>query len=362
MAAGSSTRFGRDKLAVKLRGQPVWLKSFRALQQHPLIESVGLVVAPDRIEEFRESVPDAAFVVAGGSTRTESVQNGLAAIPSGFTHVAIHDAARPFLTADLLTRVVETGFEHGAAFPTLPVADTIRQKEGNQWRDLDRDLLARVQTPQVIRLDWILEAFATSPEFFTDDIGLVLAAGHPAESVPGEESNVKITTVDDLPQEFPEYRTGFGYDIHRFSTDPGRPLWLGGIEFSERPGLEGHSDADPLLHALVDALLGAAAEGDIGTHYPPTDPTWKDCASRRFLEESAEHLRGLGWEIVNVDATVVAESPRILPRSQEIRHVVAESLNIDIARVSIKATTNEKLGALGKSEGIACYAVATIRR
>lgn len=359
VAAGSSVRFGRDKLWETLDGVPVWRKAFDALLASLRIDSVGIVVPAERIAEFRAIAPEAGFVVAGGSTRTESVMRGLAAIPDAFTHVAIHDAARPFATATMIDRVVDAAFESGAAFPAISVSDTLRIREGETWVDVDRDRVVRVQTPQVARRDWLQSAIAGTSA--TDDVRLLLNAGYPVRSVEGDPGNVKITVVDDLPRET-EFRTGLGYDIHRFSTDPNRPLWLGGIEFDERPGLEGHSDADPLIHAVVDAILGAAAEGDIGTHYPPSDPRWKNCASRRFLEESVELIRGKGWQIVNVDATVVAERPRILPRSGEIRKVLAESLKLDIARVSVKATTNEKLGALGKSEGIACYAVATIRR
>lgn len=314
----------------------------------------------ERIEQFQSLAPEAEFVVRGGNSRTESVRAGIDALPSDVGYVAIHDAARPFAKPDLIELVIQKAREVGAAFPALPVSDTLRQHQADGWRDLDRGSIVRVQTPQVIRRDWITQALAPNQDS-TDDIAAIIAHGFPAESVPGDPANVKITVMADLPQES-EIRTGFGYDVHRFSSDPDRPLWLGGIEFDDRPGLEGHSDADALIHAIVDALLGAAGEGDIGVHYPPSDERWKNCPSRRFLAESALLLRSQGWHIINIDATVVAERPRVMPRSLEIRRVLAESLELDIARVSVKATTNEKLGAIGNSEGIACYAVATIRR
>lgn len=301
------------------------------------------------------------FVVSGGDTRSQSIRNVMAHIPSDCTHVLIHDAARPFASTELINRVIESAFEHGAAFPGLPLTETVRQSESDSWQELDRSQIIRVQTPQVVRRDWFEQALSQVTDDLTDDVGYLIAAGFPVQCVAGEPENMKITHPNDLPQ-FPEYRTGFGYDVHRFSEDPNRPLWLGGVEFDDRPGLEGHSDADALLHAVVDALLGAASEGDIGVHYPPSDERWKNCSSLRFLSEAANLLKSKGWHIVNIDATVVAERPKVMPKSLEIRKAISESIEIAIERVSVKATTNEKLGSIGKSEGIACYAVATIRR
>ncbi|QYK53157.1 MAG: 2-C-methyl-D-erythritol 2,4-cyclodiphosphate synthase [Fimbriimonadaceae bacterium] len=360
-ASGSSVRFGSDKLNLQVDGIPVWRKSYQILISCPLVSGVGVVTRQEKISEILAAEPGMTFVVSGGETRAQSIRNAMAHVPRGSTHVLIHDAARPFASADLIERVIASAFEHGAAFPGLSLTETVRQANNDSWHELDRSQIMRVQTPQVVRRDWFEQALSQIEDDLTDDVGYLIAAGFPVQLVQGEPENMKITHPSDLPQ-MPEYRMGFGYDVHRFSEDPNRPLWLGGVEFDERPGLEGHSDADALLHAVVDALLGAAGEGDIGVHYPPSDEQWKDCPSVRFLSEAANLLKSKGWHIVNIDATVVAERPKVMPKSLEIRKVISESIEVAIERVSVKATTNEKLGSIGKSEGIACYAVATIRR
>lgn len=360
-ASGSSQRFGQDKLDVELNDLPVWQTSYRILAQSPYITGIGIVTRSEKIAHYLACEPGMSFVVSGGNTRAESIRLAMAHIPDDCTHVLIHDAARPFVSLELIKRVIESAFKAGAAFPGLTVHDTVRLNANDSWEDVDRDQLVRVQTPQVVRRDWFEDALKKIPEDLTDDVAYLIKAGYPVASVPGESMNTKITQPQDLPH-IPELRTGFGYDVHRFSTDPERPLWLGGVEFDDRPGLEGHSDADALLHAVVDALLGAAGEGDIGVHYPPSDEQWKNCSSLRFLSEAALLLKSKGWHIVNIDATVVAERPKVMPKSLEIRTAISESINIAVERVSVKATTNEKLGSIGKSEGIACYAVATIRR
>jgi 2-C-methyl-D-erythritol 4-phosphate cytidylyltransferase/2-C-methyl-D-erythritol 2,4-cyclodiphosphate synthase len=194
-------------------------------------------------------------------------------------------------------------------------------------------------------------------------MALLEALGVHTTFVDGEDTNFKLTTPADLNKIPMEYRTGLGYDIHSFSTDPDRPLWLGGVEFpNDKPGLEGHSDADALLHAVVDSLLGAASLGDIGVHYPPTDPQWKNVSSLIFLQETGMILKEKGWSIVNIDSTVLAERPKVMARRQEICEAIARALDISPDRVSVKATTNEKLGAIGREEGIAAFATATLRR
>lgn len=360
-ASGSSTRFGSDKLDALINGVPVWQASYRKLQSCALVQGLGVVTRGAKIPQILASEPGMTFVVSGGDSRSQSIRNAMAHVPSDCTHVLIHDAARPFASADLLVAVIEAAFKHGAAFAGIPSSETVRQPSGDSWQELDRSRVMRVQTPQVVRKDWFLDALSKIDDELTDDVGYLISAGYPVQCVAGEPQNMKITHESDLPQ-IPEYRTGLGYDIHKFSDDPSRPLWLGGVEFDDRPGLEGHSDADALLHAVVDALLGAASEGDIGVHYPPTDEKWKNCSSLRFLSEAALLLKSKGWHIINIDATVVAERPKVMPKSLEIRKAISESVEIGIERVSVKATTNEKLGSIGKSEGIACYAVATIRR
>ncbi|MCA0362327.1 MAG: 2-C-methyl-D-erythritol 2,4-cyclodiphosphate synthase [Armatimonadetes bacterium] len=357
LAAGSSTRFGEDKLEQLIGGVPLWLASYQALAASPLIDAIGIVTSAEKVESVQQRAPEAFFVVEGGSSRQASAHAGILAIPQDYEVVLIHDAARPFVSQAITQAVIEGVARTGAAYPGIPVADTIR--EGT--RLLNRSELRAAQTPQGGRRDWFLSAHAQVTEELTDDIALLEAAGFPSEVVPGDPKNRKITLPTDL--ESTEIRTGLGYDIHRFSTDPDRPLWLGGVEFpDDKPGLEGHSDADSLLHAIVDALLGAACLGDIGVHYPPSDPQWKNCPSLRFLTETSSLLEREGWRILSIDATVVAERPRVMRKQSEIRSAIASACGLPVTSVSVKATTNEGLGSLGRTEGIAAYSVATIRR
>ncbi len=358
-AAGRSERFGADKLRREVGGAPVWLKSYRALAGHPEIDSVVIVCSAGHEEEMRRHAPE-AIVVPGGASRQESVQRGLDALPSEAEIVLIHDAARPWVTEEVISRVIAGVRERGAAYPGIPVSDTIRQTDGTT---LDRSQLLAVQTPQGFRVELIRQAHAAGEPGATDDIKLVEAMGVSALAVEGDPANTKITHPTDLPMIEPrEYRTGLGYDVHRFSEDPDRPLWLGGIEFDDKPGLEGHSDADALLHAVVDSLLGAAGLGDIGEHYPNTDPRWKDAPSSLFLRETANRLRAEGWTIEHIDVAVLAERPKILPRRAEMIAHISAAIDVRINKVSIKATTNEGLGAIGRGEGIAAFATATLSR
>jgi 2-C-methyl-D-erythritol 4-phosphate cytidylyltransferase/2-C-methyl-D-erythritol 2,4-cyclodiphosphate synthase len=222
-----------------------------------------------------------------------------------------------------------------------------------------------MQTPQAAHHSVIAKAYSESTGEFTDEMALMESVGIQPTLVDGDPRNFKVTTPDDLLRAqayvgYPEYRTGMGYDIHPVATD-GRPLMLGGVRF-EGPGLDGHSDADVVLHAVTDALLGGAAMGDIGEHFPNTDPQWRGAPSVHFLEHAANLLRNEGWQIVNIDISVVAEFPKIMPKALEIRQAIGGATQIEPARISIKATTNEKLGAIGRSEGIAAFAVATLRR
>lgn len=356
VAAGRSERFGSDKLEFSVGGVPVWLASLRALQSSGAIDSVGVVTRREKVAIVLDRAPEVSFVVTGGSSRAESVRRGLAAVPEGFDVVLVHDAARPYVSPEVVGRVVDGVGELGAAYPAVGVTDTVRQ--GDQL--LDRSELRAAQTPQGARIE-VLRAAMANPVELTDEMAYVQAAGFEYLAVEGDPANKKVTYVGDVAMTG-EVRTGFGYDVHRFSDDPNRPLWLGGVEFDDRPGLEGHSDADVLLHAIVDALLGAAGLGDIGVHYPPSDMRWKNCSSIRFVKETESLLSASGWCITHVDATIVAERPKVMPRAAEIRSVIADALGIEIDRVSVKATTNERLGAIGNSEGIAGYAVATIAR
>lgn len=354
LAAGSSVRYGRDKLEETLFGRPVWQVATDAFASHPLVDEV-VVVGRSGME-----TPNLKFA-EGGSSREESAAKGLA--KSSGRLVLVHDAARPFVTQELITRVIEAAQEHGAVFPGIPVVDTVREFRDGQWVTVDRSRLTRVQTPQGFRRDWLEEAYARNQlPVATDDAVMVAQLGHSLHQVEGDARNIKITHAGDLHMPM-ETRTGLGYDIHSFSTDPDRPMWLGGVEFpDDKPGLEGHSDADALVHAVVDALLGAANMGDIGVHFPPSDPTWKNCPSLRFLRHAALLLRRANWHIVNIDSSVIAERPRVMRRQGEIRAAMADAAGVSVDQVSVKATTNEKLGAIGRAEGLAAFAVATLAR
>lgn len=364
LAAGRSERFGQDKLWATYEGRPLWIKSYQTFSAHPSVDAVGIVCQPGRIGEFRALAPGAVFVVEGGSTRQESSRLGAEAVPQDYDLVLVHDAARAFATPDLITRVTEATANHGAAFPGIPLVDTIKERSGQTWTTPDRAQFVSVQTPQGANRELLLRAHASSTATFTDEMSLIEGLGVTVASVPGEVQNIKVTHPSDLSRMMGalETRTGLGYDIHAFSTDPDRPMWLGGIEFDDRPGLQGHSDADALLHAIVDALLGAAGLGDIGVHYPNTDPQWRNAPSALFLRETGELLRRKGWTVRHIDATVIAERPKVMPRRHEISERVSEILGIDPSNVSVKATTNEGLGSLGRGEGLSAFAVATLSR
>lgn len=366
LAAGRGERFGSDKVGALLGDRPLWRWSFDALSRHPDVAGTGIVVQKAALEAVSAACSDALFVVEGGLTRQESAKIGISLVPEKFDAVLIHDAARPCVRPEVISRVV-AALEPGVAVaPAVSVTDTIREQAGGGWRVLDRSRLAAMQTPQGAMRAEMLRAQRAASSDYTDDVALMESAGARAVIVEGDPNNFKVTTAADLDRARallapPEARCGFGYDAHRFSDDPGRPLRLGGVTF-DGPGLAGHSDADVVIHAVVDALFGAAALGDIGMKYPDTDPTWHNANSVTFLRQTGACLRQEGWRIVNVDATILAEHPRIMPAAPEMRRVIADALDCAVERVNIKATTNEGMGWTGRREGIACYAVATISK
>ncbi|MBS1724234.1 MAG: 2-C-methyl-D-erythritol 4-phosphate cytidylyltransferase [Armatimonadetes bacterium] len=365
LAAGRSERFGQDKLWLSLDGRPLWTHAFGVLTSCKVLDGVGVVCQSGRTAEFNRLASGARFVVEGGATRQESCRLGLAAVPDECDAVIIHDAARPYVTEELVKAVVAAVERNGAAFAGIPVTDTIKLGAVDSWTTLDRSRLVAVQTPQGARRSDLVEAHRRAAAELTDDVALLEAIGLPVTLVPGDPRNIKVTLPSDISSTMVgpvETRTGFGYDVHAFSSDAHRALWLGGVEFDEKPGLEGHSDADALIHAIVDALLGAAGLGDIGQRFPNTDPRWKDAPSRAFLVDTAERLNADGWSIAYIDASVLAERPKVMPRSAEMCAVIATSLGIARKLVNIKATTNEGLGAIGRGEGVAAMAVATLRR
>jgi 2-C-methyl-D-erythritol 4-phosphate cytidylyltransferase/2-C-methyl-D-erythritol 2,4-cyclodiphosphate synthase len=289
------------------------------------------------------------------------------AIPPEFDAVLIHDGARPFVSPSIIDRVINGLTTHPAVAAAIPVTDTIKQASDGKLNTLDRSTLWAMQTPQGAHRVRLAEALDSAAMEYTDEMALLESTGITPHLVAGEPTNFKLTTPDDLVRAqafagFPEYRTGMGYDVHSFSSDRTRTMMLGGVAFPGEQALEGHSDADALLHAATDALLGAAALGDIGQHFPNTDPRWQGAPSLTFLAHAAKLLADGGWRIVNLDMTVVAERPKVMKRAEEIRSVVGNCLGIDASRVSIKATTNERMGFVGREEGIAALAVATISR
>lgn len=367
VAGGSGVRFGGAKQFAPLAGRRVLDWSLDVARTHA--DGVVLVVPPDRL-----AVPEPAadIVVAGGATRSASVRAGLAAVPAEASVIVVHDAARPVATPALFAAVVDAVLAGAAAaLPGADVADTIRLRAGGV---VDRDLLVRVQTPQAFAAAALRAAHAGEPDA-TDDAALVEQAGGRVVVVPGEPSNLKITDGDDLavaelhlaPRQHPggagavpdppQIRIGQGFDLHRFSDDPARPLVLGGVRFDGGPGLAGHSDADAIAHAVTDALLGAAGLADIGELFPDTDPRFAGADSMALLAQAVRAVGEAGFRAGNVDCTVVLEAPKLAPRKAEIQQRLTDVVG---APVTVKGKRAESMGAIGRREGIACFAVAIL--
>ena len=311
--------------------------------------------------------------VAGGATRQDSCRAGLEALAGDPPDIVlIHDAARPFASPALIARAIAAALEHGAAIPGVPVTDTVKQVDGAGMvlATPPRAALRAVQTPQAYAFALILDAHrraqAQGVLEMTDDAALAAWAGHKVHVFAGEAGNMKITHVEDLAAGVarelasrPDIRTGQGFDVHAFG--PGDHVWLGGVRIAHSHALVGHSDADVLLHALTDAILGALADGDIGAHFPPSDPRWKGAASHVFLRDAMERVAARGGMVAHLDATLVCELPRIGPHRDAIRMSVASMTGLPLDRVAVKATTSERLGFAGRGEGIAAMAMATVR-
>jgi 2-C-methyl-D-erythritol 4-phosphate cytidylyltransferase/2-C-methyl-D-erythritol 2,4-cyclodiphosphate synthase len=311
--------------------------------------------------------------VHGGATRQASVRAGLEALDAALPGlVLIHDAARPFVSEALIGRAVSAGRDHGAAAPAIAIADTVKRIDGAGViaETLDRGSLRTVQTPQAFSFALILDAHrraaAANLADFSDDAALAEWAGHSVSVFEGDPANMKMTTSDDFMRAealrsaaLDDVRTGNGFDVHVFAD--GDHVMLGGVRIPHSRGVSGHSDADVVLHALVDAILGALAEGDIGQHFPPSDPQWKGASSDRFLAFACERVRARGGVIANLDATVVCEAPRVSPHRDAMRERIAAIAGIAASRVAVKATTSEKLGFTGRGEGIVAMATATLR-
>lgn len=363
LAAGRGERFGSDKTQVPLHGKPLWRWSFDAFSSHPEVDAVGLVGSESNIEALRGVRP--LFAVLGGRDRQSSSRIAVEAIPDDTDVVLLHDAARPFVSPRIISDVIAAVQRSGAAAPGIPVTDTVKRVGAGRVETLDRSGLFTVQTPQGAKRNLLYQAHREATGQVTDDLALMEAIGVVPEIVAGDPANRKVTQPEDLDPHrarLSEVRTGQGYDVHAFSPDSSRRLFLGGVEFEGETGLDGHSDADVVLHAAVDALLGAAGLGDIGQHFPNNDPKWKNAPSTLFLRHASKLLQESGWTLQNIDITVVAERPKVMTLAESIRSHIASALEIDPSRVNLKATTNERLGFIGRGEGIAALATATISR
>ena len=364
VAAGASRRMGFDKLSYRLPdGRTVLETSCALFAAHPAVDELVLVAGGNRpqCEAIAAACPKPCTVVQGGATRADSVRSGLAAAKGKL--VAIHDAARPFASAEIITAALQAAAESGAAAPAVPVKDTIKvaDQDGKVVATPDRATLYAVQTPQCFDRALYLQALeAVSGEkasLVTDDCSLFELAGLPVTLTAGDYANLKITTKEDLQKE-KTMRIGHGYDVHRLVED--RKLILGGVEVPYEKGLLGHSDADVLLHAVMDAVLGAAALGDIGQHFPDTDPAYKGADSLALTREVAKIIAAHGYKVGNIDATILCQRPKLAPHIPAMRQNIADAFGLPLDAVSVKATTEEHLGFTGEGLGIAAHAVALI--
>jgi 2-C-methyl-D-erythritol 4-phosphate cytidylyltransferase/2-C-methyl-D-erythritol 2,4-cyclodiphosphate synthase len=378
---GERLRAPQNKAFVQLAGRPLVSYALETFRGCPGIAEIILVVAPEDVERARQLLRAGAGqterVVAGGALRQESVAAALAEVRPGIDLVAIHDAARPFVKRDLIQRCLEQAARCGAAVAAAQATDTVKQADpdGTVTSTLDRSRIWLVQTPQVFRRALLEEAHrsaAAAGVTGTDDAALVERLGHPVHLVEGDVDNIKITFPEDVVRSEQALargrsmlsaretmRCGIGYDAHRFAED--RPLVLAGIRLREERGLLGHSDADVVCHAACDALLGAIAAGDIGRHFPDSDPAYRGASSLSLLQRVAAVVRSAGWQLENMDIVVIAEEPRIAPHIEEMRRVLAEAIGSEAARISLKGKTTEGMGFTGRGEGIAAQAIATVR-
>ena len=369
-AAGQGKRLGADipKQFLKIAGEPILVKTVRAFCDNESVDHIFIVTNGDYIEHCEQlageyNLEKVVSVVEGGKERQDSVYRALQhidAVHPDTDFVLVHDAARPFISQNTIDSVIESAARVGAAIACVPVKDSIRQGNSEQSHNVERSNLYSVQTPQGFKKSVLIEAYekAFSDNYYgTDDAGLVERTGQQIDLVMGQYDNIKITTREDMPM---ESRVGTGFDVHALVE--GRPLILGGVEIPFEKGLDGHSDADVLIHALMDALLGAAAMGDIGRHFPDTDPQYKGISSVRLLQHVVALLESESYRIGNVDITVMAQRPKIKPYIDDMTRIIAETMNVGTDKVNIKGTTTERLGFVGREEGIAAQAVCLLYR
>lgn len=367
VAAGRGQRAGSDtpKQVRSLGGRPVFQWSLDTFQSHDGVDQCVLVVPQGKSAGYQDLVKETVTVVEGGDTRSASVRAGLRACEiSEDGIVLIHDAARPGLKAETISDLIEAMASADAAAPALPVADALKRKTGAALKTIDRSELFRVQTPQAFRMKAIQEALGEDQDL-VDDLAAIEEANGRVALIAGDETLAKITFPEDhsrleklLMPILPAPRFGSGYDVH--ALEPGDGVTLCGVKISHTQSLVGHSDADVAWHALTDAILGAAALGDIGDHFPPSDPQWKGAPSDLFLRHAVEIARGAGWALTSCDLTLICEAPKIKPHREAMRARTADVTGLPIDAISVKATTTEGLGFTGRKEGIAAQASAVL--
>ncbi|WP_411292182.1 bifunctional 2-C-methyl-D-erythritol 4-phosphate cytidylyltransferase/2-C-methyl-D-erythritol 2,4-cyclodiphosphate synthase [Sphingorhabdus sp.] len=368
VAAGSGSRAGggQPKQFRLLRGKPMLWHSFKALSAHPAIDQVYVAIGAGQDEAATtvlDGLPPAIFV-QGGATRRESVHLGLQAIAAngGADQVLIHDAARPFLPSAIIDDLLDALLLAPGAVPALPVVDSLSRGDVQLSETVARENLWRIQTPQAFAFREIFQSHQTwAGEEPSDDARMLMAHGGKVRIVPGAEALNKFTFSDDFAgSHMPSFRSGNGFDVHRLVS--GAELWLCGVQIPHDKGLAGHSDADVAMHALTDAILGAMAKGDIGDHFPPSDPQWRGASSDRFLAHAMMLAREDGFDLSNADVTIICEQPKIGPFKGQMCARLAEIMSVDVRRISVKATTTEMLGFTGRGEGIAAQATATLEK
>lgn len=368
-AAGSGTRMDstKNKLLMKIGNDSIMDLTLSKFQDHEWVDSIIVVTDDEELKSISYAYPKTAQIVSGGNSRQESIQNGMGCIEED-SLLVIHDAARPFITEEIISKAIEEADIHGAAIVAVKTIDTIKKAKANKVVEtLNRSELMNIQTPQVFRYELLERAY--EQEFLktvTDDASLIEMMNEEVYIVEGSYDNIKITTQADINyanfiskgDKSMDYRVGIGYDVHQFTE--GRPLFLGGVEIPYRMGLLGHSDADVLLHAIMDALLGATGSGDIGRLFPDNEDQYEDISSVKLLGRVVEIIVDKGFEIKNIDAVVIAERPKIAPYIEEMIMMISSTVGIDPTRVNIKGTTTEKLGFEGRGEGISAQAVVMV--
>lgn len=365
VAGGRGARVGggRPKQLLDIGGRSMLQWSVSAFDAHPAVSEIVVVMPRDLTESVGFDQQKPGEIVFGGERRQDSVAAGFAASDDAADIVLVHDAARPFVSGELITRVIDAAAAHGAALPARQAHDTVKRAPAAGAavvETIPRDTIWLAQTPQGFRRGVLADAIAKAGGAeATDEAMLAERAGYPVHIVEGDEQNVKITTKEDLERARAKaFRVGTGYDLHRLVD--GRRLVLAGVEIPFEKGPLGHSDGDVVSHALCDALFGAAALGDIGRHFPDRDPQWKDAAGLDLLARSVEIVQGAGWRVTSADVTVLLEKPKLSPAIDAMRARLAPVLGVNLEAVSIKAKTNEGVDAVGRGEAIAAHAVAVL--